>query len=183
MNFIQLIDEKLFYFINLTLSNPVFDKIMPIITNGENWVIFFIIMWFYVFIKGGRKGKVLAILIFLCIALSDQTSNLIKEFIGRIRPCHTLSDVHLLINCGSGKSFPSSHAVNNFAGAVLISHFYPDLRYLIYSGAFIVAISRVFVGVHYPFDTLGGIIIGTLIGLFMVFLWELINKKFKLVKN
>jgi undecaprenyl-diphosphatase len=183
MNFFQAIDEKLFYFINGTLANPVFDKIMPIITNGDSWIIFLFVMWFYIVIKGGRKGRTLAIIIFLCVALSDQTSNLIKEYFGRIRPCHTLPDVHLLIGCGSGKSFPSSHAVNNFAAAVLISHFYPHLKYLIFSGAFIVAISRTFVGVHYPLDVLGGIIIGTLLGLFIVFLWELVNKKFKILKS
>ena len=179
MGFLQGIDERLFYYINGTLANSVTDKVMPFITNGENWVIFFVIMWFYVFVKGGPKGRALAILVILCFILSDQTSNLIKELVGRVRPCASLPNVHLLINCGSGKSFPSSHAVNNFAGAVLISHFYPKLKYLVYAGAFLIAISRIFVGVHYPIDVLGGMIIGIILGLFVIFLYELINKKFK----
>ena len=180
MGFLQGIDERLFYFINVSLANPVTDRVMPFITNGDNWVIFFLVMWFWLMVKGGARGRVLAILIILCVILSDQSSNFIKEYFERIRPCHTLQNVHLLIGCGSGKSFPSSHVVNNFAGAVLISHFYPKLKYLIYSTAFLVAISRVFVGVHYPFDTLGGIAIGIIIGSILVYVFELINKKLKI---
>jgi membrane-associated phospholipid phosphatase len=45
------------------------------------------------------------------------------------------------------------------------------------------AISRVFVGVHYPSDVFGGIVIGIIIGLFFVFLWDTLNKKFKILKN
>jgi undecaprenyl-diphosphatase len=78
---------------------------------------------------------------------------------------------------------PSSHAVNNFAAATLFSHFYPKYRYVLFSGAFIVAISRIFVGVHYPFDMLVGAVLGIIMAMLMLYVWKFINSKFKILKT
>lgn len=79
---------------------------------------------------------------------------------GTPRPCHALQNVHLLVSCGSGFSFPSSHAVNNFAGALILAFFFPRNKWWFFGIAAIVAFSRVYVGVHYPFDVIGGAVIG-----------------------
>jgi len=178
---LQNIDVQLFYFINVTLANPVTDKLMPFITEREHWFIFFAIMWLAMLFNGGNRGKIAAILILITITVSDQTSSsILKDFFSRVRPCNVLDGVHLLVNCTGSYSFPSSHAVNHFAGAAMLGHFFPEYRIALYGGGFLVAISRVFVGVHYPFDTLGGMIIGMVIGLVIVQLWLLLNKYLKI---
>jgi undecaprenyl-diphosphatase len=182
LNIIQLIDEKIFYFINVTLANPVTDKFFPFITVEDHWYIFYAIMWLYLMIAGGKRGRIAALLVLLLVLISDQaSSNLIKNLVQRIRPCNVLPNVHLLVGCTSSYSFPSSHAVNNFAGAYFFSYFYPKVKYGLYTGAFLMAISRVFCGVHYPFDVLGGILIGLLIGWLVITLWTAFNKKLKIL--
>lgn len=132
-------------------------------------------------IAGGKKGRTVALLVFLLVLISDQlSSNLLKDLVQRIRPCHVLPGVHLLVGCTDSFSFPSSHAVNNFAGAFFFAHFYPKMKYGFYAGAFLMAISRVFCGVHYFSDILGGAIIGLLIGWGLITLWEKINSRLKL---
>jgi len=178
---LQNIDTWLFYLINVTFSNPLTDKLMPFITKREHWFIFFAIMWLSMLFNGGNRGKIAAILILITITLSDQiSSSLLKDFFHRIRPCNVLDGVHLMVNCTGSYSFPSSHAVNHFAGAAMLGHFFPEYRLALYGGGFLVAISRVFVGVHYPFDTLGGIFIGLFIGFAVVQLWLLLNKYLKI---
>lgn len=131
---------------------------------------------------GGRRGRVAAILILPLIILCDQFSNnVIKPYFERIRPCNTLSGVHLLVGCTQAYSFPSIHAVNNFAAAVLFSSFYPKVKYFLFAGAFIVSVSRIFVGVHYPFDVIGGAVIGILFSLLIIYFWRLLNSKFNIL--
>ena len=178
------IDVSIFYFINKTIANPATDFLMPFITELNHWKIFYAIMFLYLLIGAGKRGRIVAIGLILLVAASDQiSSNLIKNTIERIRPCNVLPDVRLLVGCTQSFSFPSSHAVNNFAGAVFLSHFYPKFSISFYIGAFLMAISRVFVGVHYPSDVFFGTIIGISIGMLFVFLWDSLNKKYKILKN
>ncbi len=157
---------------------------MPFITERSNWFIFYVLVWLYLVTKGGITGRVSALLIIILILITDQFSNnIIKPFFQRIRPCHTLSNVHLLIGCSDSYSFPSIHAVNNFAAATLFSYFYPAMNYFLWIGAFIIAISRVFCGIHYPFDLIGGALIGIIFGLLVVYLWKLINSKVNIIKH
>lgn len=183
MEFLQSIDAVLFHFINGTLANPVTDKLMPFITERDNWFIFYALIWLFLIIKGGVRGKVAALLIVPLILLSDQTANnVIKPFFHRIRPCHVLEDVNLLIKCSDSFAFPSNHAVNNFAAAVLFSYFYPPMKYFLYTGALIVSLSRIFVGIHYPFDVLGGAAVGIIFALLIIYFWKLINNKFQILR-
>ena len=162
------IDRSLFHFCNQGLRNWFFDAIFPFLTDLNRKPIALVIvgiLWLLLLLKGGRHGRFAALLLIPTIALSDQlSSSVLKFLIERARPCHDLANVHLLIGCGSGYSFPSSHAVNNFAGAIVLSYFLPRWTWAFFSFAALVAFSRVYVGVHYPSDVIGGAIIGLLIG-------------------
>jgi undecaprenyl-diphosphatase len=177
MNNLQNLDAAFFHFINGTLQNPVFDFLMPFITdlNKHTSVLIIVgILLALLFVKGGTKGKYAVVVLAFGILLSDQLNSSVAKFIlARPRPCHVLQHVHLLVSCGSGYSFPSSHAVNNFCGAVILSFFFPQAAVWLYTFAGIVSFSRVYVGVHYPADVLGGAIIGICCGLIMIalFLW------------
>lgn len=189
-------DKDLFYFLNSTIANPVFDTIMPIITKGRYWMPIYILLFLYLIffnhlkilknegiklnsnyfknlIKYNKVGFAIAILLALSVILADQISaNFIKDIVGRLRPCRELDNINLLVHCGSGKSFPSAHATNNFAAAVILSHFFSKNRYYFFSIATIVALSRVFVGVHYPIDITAGAILGVAISSTLLFIFN-----------
>lgn len=164
LDFLNSLDIKLFRFLNGSMCNSVFDFIMPFITdlNKHRFILVFvaaILLW--MIIRGKRHVRIAALLLIITIVVSDQlSSSVIKYWLERPRPCHTLQNVHLLVSCGSGLSFPSSHAVNNFAGALILAFFFPRAKWWFFGVASIVAFSRVYVGVHYPSDVLGGAVIG-----------------------
>jgi membrane-associated phospholipid phosphatase len=107
-------------------------------------------------------------------ALGDSiASRIIKPLVARIRPCNDFHLADIIIHrvpCGSGYSFPSSHATNHFGIAVFfIVVFYKSWKPILPIGlvwAFLISMSQVYVGVHYPLDTLAGAILGTGIALF-----------------
>ena len=162
--FLQSFDVSIFRFINSTLSNPVFDVLMPFVTdlNKQRIVLALvaaIVLW--MLIRGDKRTRLAAIVLICTITFSDQlSSSIVKFMFERVRPCRELLDVRLLVSCGSGFSFPSSHAVNNFAGALILVFFFPRAKWWFFGIAAIVAFSRVYVGVHYPSDIIGGAVIG-----------------------
>lgn len=176
IEFFYSIDVFLFFFINQTIANPVFDWIMPVVTDLNHILaarIAVIVTLGVVLWKGGFKGRITVGLLFVTIIISDQlNSAFLKEVFGRIRPCRALDGVRLLVDCGGGLSFPSSHAVNNFAGATVISYFYKKQSIYWFLFAFIVAFSRTYVGVHYPSDIVAGGLIGITIGYIITGLYE-----------
>jgi len=160
------LDQTAFLFINVKLANPVTDILMPEITSDWNLRILYTAAIMVLLWKGNRELRWLVLFSILTLALTDQVSSLyLKDWIGRLRPCATLSGVHLLVECGAGKSMPSSHAANCFGQAALFGLLYARARWPLVAFATVVALSRVFVGVHYPGDVLVGTVIGSSIGL------------------
>ncbi len=175
IEFLQNIDIAVFFFINHNLANPFLDKFFVFLTDVHNWYLLYITLWGVIFFKGGRKGKIAAVTALLVITASDQiSSSLLKNMIGRVRPCNALENVRLLVGCTGSYSMPSSHAVNNFAIATFFSLIYNEYKYVLFTIASLVAFSRPYVGVHYPSDILVGALIGGVIGyLFVLFLRKL----------
>ncbi len=188
VDFLYSIDKSLFVFCNQTIANPVFDIVMPFLTDlTQNWFgrILFLLLWLLLMWKGGKKGRIVGLLLIILIVVSDQlSSSVIKKIVARPRPCHDidgvpiLENIHLLVPCGSGYSFPSSHAVNNFAAGTFLSYYYRKWTWAFMSFAFIIAFSRLSVGVHYPSDMLGGAIIGALITALLIQIWNILSRKF-----
>lgn len=173
---LSLIDQSIFSLINLTLANPVTDFIMPLITIDLHLKIFYAVCLALILWKGDKRLRFAVVLSLVTVALTDQlSSSVLKPIFARPRPCWEL-DVHLLVACGSGFSMPSSHAANLFGQAYFFRKVAPSLaKYLIPLGI-IIALSRVFVGVHYPADILVGAALGTLLGLgvarFFMFIFD-----------
>jgi undecaprenyl-diphosphatase len=167
------IDVALFRFGNEALANPAGDWFFPFITEVKNFYIIYAVTLIALMILGKKRGVTTVVLLLITITIADQVSSfVVKPFFGRLRPCHTLEDVRLLVGCGGGKSFTSSHATNNFAMAVLVSHFYPVARPWLLLWAVLVSYSRVYIGVHYFSDILGGAVLGTLIAAGVAYGWE-----------
>jgi undecaprenyl-diphosphatase len=158
------LDKQLFYFINQGLANPITDYLMPIITSFDYWLPFYLFGMLYLLVKYRLKGLYILFVLLFVVGLCDLiNAQLLKEYFARVRPCRDLNGVNLLINCGSGLSFPSNHAVNNFSAAMVLSHFFKRKVAIFFTIAFLVSISRVFVGVHYVVDISAGAIVGVLV--------------------
>ena len=169
------IDKSLFYSINVDLSNTATNLIMPIVTHTSFWIpVFFIFCLFQLwnaYKKKNYTGIVCIVCVVLGIIICDQfNSFVLKALFERPRPCHTFTDINLLVSCGAGKSFPSSHAANSMAVVIIISLFFRRHKYWLPFLAILVGLSRIFVGVHYPLDVLCGWIVGIGIGTGMYFL-------------
>jgi len=174
MNLIETLkgwDTHLFLLIN-GIHVPFFDNFMWAVSDKLCWIPLYISV-LYVLIKSWKKESIwLIISIILCIVISDQVaSGILKDLVKRIRPSHveTLKGVVHLVHGYSGGNygFASSHAANSFGFAVLTSLIF---NRKIYSGsiitwAIITAYSRIYLGVHYPLDVLGGAVIGSLAAL------------------
>jgi undecaprenyl-diphosphatase len=93
---------------------------------------------------------------------ADLLSLGIKVAIGRPRPFVLFPDPEPLLVGVLGNSFPSGHAATSFAGAALLSRYLPGRWPVLYLLAVGIAFSRVYIGVHYPADVVGGAILGLL---------------------
>ncbi len=162
MNILIKIDHAVFHFLNRTLANPVFDWLMPIVTNEDNIAVPLILILLWMILFNGKRGKIAAVIIILTVILTDAIAyQIIKPWIGRIRPSHAMLDeINLLVSKGGKYSFVSNHAANTMAAATIIGYFYKKLKYLVIGISLVVGFSRIYVGVHYPFDVLGGWLFG-----------------------
>ena len=165
MEFLYSFDLAIFYLFNHTISTGFLDKFFSIITDVTKWYIAYLILLGIAFFKGGLRGKIAVIGLIILIVVTDQTGyRLLKEFFERVRPCNALTDVITPLGCAGGYSFPSNHALNNFAAAVFLLRLFPNYKWIFLITATLVSLSRIYLGVHYPSDILGGALIGIIFG-------------------
>jgi undecaprenyl-diphosphatase len=177
-------DKDLFLFIN-GKNTPFFDVIMSWASDKIFWIPFYLFIA-YILIK---EYKIKSVFIFftisILITLCDQTaSKLIKPLVKRLRPSHELGfqDIIHLSEAGPGGKygFVSSHAANVFGLAVFLILLLPK-RYRLFKivlliWATLVSYSRIYNGVHYPLDILGGILIGAGFGILVNYLYSKYSK-------
>ena len=178
------LDKSLFKLVNGKLTNDVFDNIAPWWREQSTWYPLYISLLLYVILKMKKSAWKWIVAFILTIAITDIiSSHILKDLIGRVRPCSEpllVGYCKLLINrCPTSGSFTSSHASNHFAMAMFI--FYTLKKYFGKFGvifiiwAFTIAYAQVYVGVHYPFDVIGGAILGSAIGILMSKLYYRFN--------
>lgn len=88
---------------------------------------------------------------------------LVKLVVRRARP--VLEGLPPLAGAPSSLSFPSAHTTSSFAAAVAITRLAPDLAPAAFALAVALALTRPYLGMHYPSDVLGGAVLGTALGL------------------
>lgn len=176
---LENIDRKILYFINDSLSNPIFDLFFVTITNEDLWAIPVIIGIIILAFKGGNRARIAIGLTLIATGLSDLTVvEVIKPTIARLRPSHTLGDtINILIGKGGKYGFVSAHAANIFCATTILSYFYDQWKRPLFFLALSVSISRVYVGVHYPGDVLFGGLYGYGMAWLFITIWVLIKMR------
>ena len=173
------IDKKLMVFLNKTISNSIFDIVMPIITNQNFLAIICVILIIYLGYFGEKKGRITLVVLLFAAGMSDAIcAQIIKPWVGRIRPSHEFIEyINLLVSKGGKWSFPSNHAANSFAFATVLSYFYEKNKIFLFCVASLIAFSRVYVGVHYPMDIFFGALIGYTISWIILSIWVIIKMR------
>jgi len=168
-------DHWLFHLINLASANPFFDWLMPLVSNKSFWLIPILISLGLLFFLGKKRGKIAALLVILTIVTADPVcARILKPTFKRIRPSHALSDVHLVGKKGGKYGFPSNHAANVTGAMTILFFFYRRYKYLFGSLSLVVGYSRIYLGVHYPADVIVGMLIGVLVALAWILIWQAI---------
>jgi undecaprenyl-diphosphatase len=111
-----------------------------------------------------RKWGTLALTV-IAIALADWAATGIKALVDRPRPPLRYAEPKTLVPVPHDASFPSGHAATSFAAATMLSFAFPKFAPALLVLAAAVAFSRVYVGVHYPLDVIGGAVLGAAIAI------------------
>jgi undecaprenyl-diphosphatase len=159
------LDRSLFLLLNHTLAAAVLDPFFTVITDGRSWILPGILAAL-VFLKAEKKRALVVLLLAAAaVALTDPAcARILKPLFHRLRPCNPDALVEggrFLLGFKSSFSFPSSHAMNMFGQAALFSFFYRRFTAWFFLFAALIGYSRIYVGVHWPLDVLGGAVLGT----------------------
>lgn len=165
MDFILNFDSGILLWIQEHFRNPVFDSFFKSITHlgdaGIFWILLTIILLCF---KKTRKAGIYS----ACALLGSVLINnvILKNLIGRIRPYEVIDGLKCIVAPAHDLSFPSGHTGSSFSSAVAIYKNLPR-KYAIalLVLAVFISFSRIYVGIHYPTDVLGGFLVGTIIGI------------------
>lgn len=189
-------DKQLLLFLN-GLHNSFFDPIMWWVSSTILWIPFYLFLLVYLIKQTSPQTRkdwltqtgILVVSISLAILLADQiSSGFFKPFFERLRPSHNpeiMDLVHVLtkpngeIYRGGQFGFVSSHAANSFAIAWFVGLILRNKKAwtLMVLWAALVSYSRIYLGVHYPGDILGGTIIGILSGTAAAWVYHKLRNK------
>lgn len=168
MTGLEQADAGLFLLLNHSFAHPALDDLMLFVTNMKLSFHVILLVLIFILVRRGKDGLFVILLLLVAVGIADYTaSGIMKPLFHRVRPCFALEGVRLLVSQTHSYSFASSHAANSTAIAGLIRLFFWQgdrvdrvFTLLIIAYASMVSFSRIYIGVHYPGDVLGGMVIG-----------------------
>lgn len=169
MDFLYELDKSLLLLINRQWTAPWADAFFPAITDLHKspiFVVFIILTLLSFFLWKYRKyGLMFFVGLLLALGTSDLVGNhVFKKNVARARPGDYLKEMVIVRSPYGGYSFTSNHAANMFCLAKYVAEFFPQSRVVMYGAATLISYSRVYNGVHYPSDVVGGGILGWIMG-------------------
>lgn len=158
---INIFDNYILFAINKYLKNKYLDRLMPIMTGmGDLGVIWIILSISLMLNKNYRLiGDILILTLIISTIIGE---GIVKHIVRRIRPCNKQNSIELLIKKPLSYSFPSGHTLSSFAAAETMSRYFEKYKLIFILIAFLIALSRLYLYVHYPTDIIAGIMIGIL---------------------
>lgn len=163
MDTILTLDRQIFFAIN-HLPHPEWADLIAMVFSGAGS---YGIIWFLagalLFVREENRDHTFFLPILLAGAwASVMSSSILKPWVARIRPSDLAATI--VVSGTDGYSFPSTHATFSFALAEVMSRYEPRLRFVWYGVAVCIAVSRIYLGVHYPLDVAAGALLGWGIG-------------------
>lgn len=118
-------------------------------------------------LSGNSVLTLTAFKLFTALFIGQVLVHPVKWLINRPRPCIALDRAKAFRALNNNNSFPSGHTCAAVTIALVLSHSLPQLSPVFFSAAFLVGVSRIYLGVHYPSDVLAGGAIGYVSYFFM----------------
>ncbi len=181
IEFLDSIDKQWLLAINNDYSD-FWDGVMYTYSGKLPWIPFYLSIIIAVVLKWKKQSWIMILAMVLAVVLADQiASGVIKNLVCRLRPSHDSSLVNDIVLVRGYKSglygFVSSHAANSFAIALFASLLLRNrlFAFTVFGWAAINSYSRMYLGVHYPGDILGG----TFVGLLVAYCLYLLIKRIK----
>lgn len=163
LNKILEFDKKISFAMTKFYKHHFLNKVMKFISScgdfGMSWLIVILVTNRF---ESTRQMSIYILIALIVATLAGQIT--IKSIVKRKRPCHTYTDVELLVPVPSDLSFPSGHTTSSFACSTAMFMFNPMLGTIGYIYASLTAFSRVYLFVHYISDVLFGMALGSFIG-------------------
>ena len=164
---IKEVDIKCYYIFPKYYHHKLFSNFMKIITGigdfGMIWLV--LILSLSLHTKTQLLSQKMLTALLLATIIGQVT---IKSLVKRKRPCHTFTDVNMLIAIPNDYSFPSGHTTSSFACATTVCFLFPKAGVIFMIFAFIMAFSRLYLFVHYLSDVTFGMILGILVGVIVM---------------
>ncbi len=193
-------DKKLLFLINHDWTCPALDRLMAVMSSAAFWTVPLVLLAIVLCVRGGFKARTFLAVALIAIGVSDGVfGNTIKHAVSRLRPHQSEVGVRTLdlaspawrglfqplkqkTSLGTevdrpGNSFPSNHAANTTAAALITALLWRQRGWLAFIPALIVSYSRIYIGAHWPSDVLAGICVGLAAGLLALLLAELVWRR------
>lgn len=181
---INKLDTYILFTIMKHTQNKYLDIAMPVVTILGNLGAVWIVMAIALLLDKSYRmvGSMVLITLIISTIIGEV---MVKHLVRRSRPCIAKNDIRLLITKPTSYSFPSGHTLSSFAVAGVLSTYFTEYRLIFIGIALLIALSRMYLYVHYPTDVIAGIILGLLCSklVFIIFEQGYFQKFIILYKN